>query len=130
MIKDKGFTLIELMIAVAIIGILASIAYPSYLEYVAKGVRADGLAFLVEVANIEEQFYLDNRTYTNKMTDLGFAKNPFITESGDYSVSITTVGTGAYTIKATAQGAQAKRDSDCSAIQITETGAKTPKACW
>jgi type IV pilus assembly protein PilE len=130
MFKHKGFTLIELMISVAIIGILASIAYPSYVDYVAKGVRADGLAILVEVANIEEQFYLDNRTYSNDMTELGFKTNPFKTENEDYSVSVTTVGTGTYTIKATAIGGQATRDSACSVIQITETGAKTPKACW
>ncbi|WOT04289.1 type IV pilin protein [Shewanella youngdeokensis] len=126
----NGFTLIELMITVVVIGILASIAYPSYIEYVAKGVRAEGLALLSDAANRQEQFYLDNRTYTTSMTELGFNKSPFVSESGYYSLSGTVTGSGSFTLTASATGAQAARDASCKNLQITETGAKSPEGCW
>ncbi|GIU09890.1 type IV minor pilin protein PilE [Shewanella sp. c952] len=127
---DKGFTLIELMIVVAVIGILSAIAYPSYIDYVAKGVRAEALTVLTDAANRQEQFYLDNRSYSSNMASLGYAINPFVTESGYYSVAATITGTGSFTLKATAQGGQASRDSACKVIEITETGAKSPTGCW
>ncbi|MEZ9196453.1 type IV pilin protein [Shewanella sp. 10N.286.54.B9] len=128
--KKMGFTLIEVMIVVALIGILSTIAYPSYIDYVAKGVRAESLTVLTDGANRQEQFYLDNRSYTSNMVSLGYAKNPYVTESGYYSVAATTSGTGSFTLKATAQGEQASRDSACKVIEITETGAKSPTGCW
>ncbi|MEZ9594672.1 type IV pilin protein [Shewanella sp. 10N.261.52.F9] len=126
--NNKGFSLIELMIAVAIIGILASVAYPSYVQYVAKGARADGLAALLEVANLQEQYYLDNRVYATDMTQLGLASDPYVVENGFYSVDST--GTGSFVAIATALGAQASRDTSCTSIQITDTGVRTPQECW
>ncbi|MBE7215621.1 prepilin-type N-terminal cleavage/methylation domain-containing protein [Shewanella benthica] len=127
----NGFTLIELMISVAIIGILAAIAYPSYTDYIAKSARSDGIAAVMRVANLQEQFYLDNRVYAEDMNDLGLGANPFITDQGFYSVDST--GTTSFTIVATALGVQATRDSDCASLQLTDTGAKTPDnpvECW
>ena len=60
---NKGFTLIELVIAMAIIGILASIAYPSYLDYITRARRQDGQTALLELANQMEQYYANNNTY-------------------------------------------------------------------
>lgn len=124
----NGFTLIELMIGVAIIGILAAIAYPSYTDFIAKSARSDGLAAVMRVANLQEQFYLDNRAYAEDMSELIPGTDPFITDQGFYSVDST--GTTGFTIVATAQGIQASRDSACATIQLTDTGAKTPLECW
>lgn len=124
----KGFTLLELMITVAIIGILAAVAYPSYIDYVAKGARAEGLTALLKATNLQEQYYLDNRVYTEDMEELNFGADPFVTESSHYSIDST--GTGSFVLVATAQGTQASRDSGCATIQITDTGAKTPTECW
>jgi type IV pilus assembly protein PilE len=60
-----GFTLIELMITVAIIAILASVAYPSYQQYVIRSNRSEMEQFMLDVANREEEFLLNNRSYTN-----------------------------------------------------------------
>ena len=125
----KGFTLIEVMIAVVIVGILASIAYPSYVQYVTKSARSEGVAAVMRVANLQEQYYLDNRSYTADMTKLGLSASPFITEHGHYSVA--AAGTTTTTVTATAIGIQASRDTTCGTITLTDAGVKGPsEECW
>ncbi len=127
--SSHGFTLIELMIVVAVVGILAAIAYPSYIEYITKSGRSEGVAAVMNVANLQEQYYLDNRVYATDMTKLGLAANPFVTEHGNYSVA--SAGTSSFTITATATGSQASRDSTCATITMSSTGVKGPSAeCW
>lgn len=127
-----GFTLIEVMITVAIVGILAAIAYPSYTSYVAKSNRGEGQRELLRIANLQEQYYVDNRTYTSDLTKLGLDKSPFITEHGHYSIAATVPAGGAtFTLTATAKGTQASADSACSPMKVTDTGEKTPDdSCW
>lgn len=129
MYKHNGFTLIELMVTVAIVGILAAIAYPSYIDYVIKSGRSEGVAAVMQVANLQEQYYLDNRAFTTDMTKLGLAASPFMTEHGHYSVA--SAGTSAFTITATAKGNQASRDTTCATITLTHAGIKGPSTeCW
>lgn len=134
----KGFTLIEIMITVAIVGILTTIAYPVYTEYVLKSNRSEAVAELVRLANLQEQFYVDNRTYTADMTVFGGGDTDnFETESKNYLISTAlTDGGERFTLTATAQGIQLndKSDSfDCTILTITELGQKGPtdqKDCW
>ncbi|MGE6434220.1 type IV pilin protein [Shewanella baltica] len=127
--ESKGFTLIEIMIVMVIMGILASIAYPSYTAYVAKGARGDGLAAVMRIANLQEQFYLDNREYTADMVKLGLKVDPFVVENQLYKVD-SSVSSGSFTVTATAQGIQASRDAPCVTISMNSIGEKTPKECW
>ncbi|MGI2093124.1 type IV pilin protein [Shewanella oncorhynchi] len=127
--QSKGFTLIEVMIVVVIISILASIAYPSYTAYIAKGARGDGIAAVMRIANLQEQFYLDNREYTADMAKLGLKTDPFVVENQLYKVD-SSVSSGAFTVTATAQGIQASRDVTCVTISMNSIGEKTPKECW
>ncbi|AZG74225.1 type IV pilin protein [Shewanella livingstonensis] len=128
-VSFKGFTLIEVMITVVIIGILAAIAYPSYTSFIAKSGRSEGVAAVMRVSNLQEQYYMDNRIFTEDMTKLGMSSEPFLTENGYYSVD--SVGTTTYTITATAKGRQATLDTTCATITLTAAGVKGPsKECW
>ena len=113
--KDsQGFTLIEMLIVVVIIGILASVAIPSYNQFLQDGRRAEGQSALLDLAARQEQFFLENRTYTNNLANLGLPA-PFNTENGFYRITIACPQdananancTTMYTATATAQNAQA-----------------------
>ena len=124
-----GFTLIELMIAVAIVGILATVAYPSYVDYVVRSNRSEAPRELVRLANLQEQLFVDSRAYTADMSDLVGTSTVYETPNKHYKISATVVGS-TFTLTATAQGIQATNDTDCIKIEITDTGSKTPTACW
>ncbi len=130
MTKRSGFTLIELLITVAIIGILAGVAYPSYVDHMMRSNRSEGQRELLRFANIEEQGFIDFRTYTDNMTNLGVAANPYITDSGNYSIKAVTANSGkTFVLTATAQSTQVG-DAGCTSLTINEIGQKTPVACW
>lgn len=83
---SRGFTLIELMIVVAIIGIIAAIGYPSYTTYVKKAGRAEAQALLLEVMERQEQAYRSNLRYTTELTALGYGAT-LETDSGRFVIS-------------------------------------------
>lgn len=128
--KIEGFTLIELMIVVAIVGILASVAYPSYQNFVVRSNRSEAPRELVRLANLQEQLYVDSRSYTENMSDLGAGSTPvYKTPKKFYKIKSKVVN-NTFTLTATAQGIQATNDPDCLKIRITDTGKKTPAICW
>lgn len=128
---SAGFTLMEVMIVVVIVGILASIALPSYRNHVIKGNRAAAQAVMMDIANREQQWLLANREYavfTNNPAD-GVLYYPLPDEvSNNYTFAIT-VGTGtvpSFDITFTAIGAQAS-DGD---LTLDSEGNKTPPEKW
>jgi type IV pilus assembly protein PilE len=72
----RGFTLIELMIAVAIVALLAAVAYPSYTKQIVRGQRTSGQDFVMDLAQREEQYFNDNRAYATTLAQLGYASVP------------------------------------------------------
>lgn len=133
--KVKGITFIELLIAVAIIGILASVAYPSYTDFVMRSNRTEAQSELLRIANLQEQYFIDQRTYTSDLTDLGLSDNPFINNDtgGNYSFSATIGDDGtSFTLTATTTGTFQNKDSTCTTFTINEVGQKGAESddCW
>jgi type IV pilus assembly protein PilE len=70
---QRGFTLMELMIVVVIVGILSGVAFPAYKAYVDRAKRSEGKAFLMEIAARQERYYFDNNSYASNATNLGYS---------------------------------------------------------
>lgn len=132
--SEKGFTLIEVMVVVAMIAIIATIAMGSYRDSTVRANRAAAASYLLEVANMQERFLLDNRDYASSMANLG--ATPPAEVSDNYTIATSDPGgtAPAYQITATPTGAQASDDTDCGWLRITNTGAKTTQhggtRCW
>jgi type IV pilus assembly protein PilE len=130
--NKKGFTLIELMITVAIIGILAAVVYPSYAAFIVRSDRSEAQRELMRLANLQEQLFVDRRRYSATMIDLGMSTNPYITESKKYSIAATIAQNGTtFILTATAKGSQL-RDTDCLTLTINEAGQQgaASATCW
>ena len=130
---DTGFTLIELMIAVAIVAILAAIAYPSYVEQVARGRRADGQSALLETAQWIERQYTFSNAYNLKSdgTAMNTAALPalkpktaqiYTLSFGDKAGGSTTPTAGGFTLRVVPAGAMS--GDKCGTLTLTNTGLK------
>ena len=122
--KLAGFTLIELMIVVAIIALIAAIGYPAYGNYVIRGKRSEGRAALLDAAAINERNFSDNNQYTDPAD--------YMTENSHYQIATTLANSNTtFTIRATPQFT----DGDCGYLEITQAGEKsaelgTVAECW
>ncbi|MDX1571146.1 MAG: type IV pilin protein [Xanthomonadales bacterium] len=120
--RQSGFTLIELMIVIVILGIIAGIAYPTYNDQIRKGRRADAMADLQDLALQQERHRTNNPTY-GATADLTIPASDFY----NYSVTANTATT--FTLQAVATGDQTN-DTGCTTLTINQDGARTPAACW
>lgn len=126
--RTRAFTLIELMIAVAILGIVAAVAYPSYASYVVKSNRAAAQAHLMEIADKQSQYLLDNRAYANSVAALGLTTPSKVASL--YTIAISAPGGNPPTFTATATRRGGTAQASDVDLSITETGAKTPADKW
>jgi len=124
--RQRGFTLIELMVTVAIIGILAGIGIPAYQSYMREARRSEGTSGLLEMQSLQERWRLNNTTYG---TAANLATVGTLPTSTYYTFSVTANSATAFTLSAAAQGSQTS-DSGCTSLTINQAGVRTPIACW
>jgi len=142
-LKIAGVTMLELLIVLAIVGIIASVAFPSYQDYVAKAKRTAATATLLQVSDRQQQFFMDRKLYTSDLTDLGYGADPLIiSDDGTtsiatdpqsvYSVSLSNVAATTYTITAEPLHGQLARDSDCGSLTLDQAGIRGSGGvdCW
>jgi type IV pilus assembly protein PilE len=138
--RTRGFTLVELIVAMVILATLAAIAIPSYTNYVLKSHRTEAKTALLDMASLEERYFSTQNLYSQNPPDLGYTGsvgNPFPVGSGYYSITTLVAnppvaptatipgGTPAtYTITATAVGQQAN-DTSCATFSINQAGQQT-----
>lgn len=123
--KSSGFTLIELMIAVAIIGILAAIALPAYTNYVTQARRTEAQSFMQELAMRQERWRASNTLYGSTSE-----VSASVDTLDSYSFSVVSPTATTYTIRGSAAGTQATADTGCSTLELDQSGARTPASCW
>ena len=130
---SQGFTLLELMIVIAVVAILATIAFASYQDQIVKSRRAAGASCLQERAQFMERFYTTNLTYVGAPAPAACDTEV----SPHYTVSFVADPTArAFTLQAVPQGGQATRDTKCATLTINQQGARTESGtateadCW
>jgi type IV pilus assembly protein PilE len=143
--RQRGVTLIELMIVVVIIAIISAFAYPSYTQFIVRAKRTAGTSMLLQIADRQQQFFMDNKRFAADLTRLGYAGNTVMIDEdgavvadGDadriYNIGITAVTATTYTLTAAPQLVQAYKDTKCGSLTLTEAGVKgysgSGGECW
>ncbi len=132
-----GFTLIELMITVALVAIITTISVSSYRQYMMRANRTDAAAVLLRIAAAQERWFLNNNQYSDDPSDAGLRVGP-LSEHGYYTVTIERDANPAagYTAKVTpVPGTRQSTDLDCQEMTIDETGRRDSSplgidVCW
>ena len=146
LVKQRGVTLIELLIVMVILALIASFAYPSYLDYVVDTKRTAATSILLQVADRQQQFFMDNKRFANDLTNLGFANNPLViaddgrtmadaaNSQSTYTVTLANVTPTTYTITAAPLNSQATRDTECGSLTLNQALLKGSSGgggdCW
>lgn len=127
-IRNRGFTLIELMVVLTLIGLLIAIALPSYRQYVLRSNRTAAQAQMMDIANREQQFLLANRVYASKsaLEDSGYSLPADVASAYSYDITVGTDAVPSFTITFTATD----RQSDDGDLTLDSQGVKTPADKW
>jgi type IV pilus assembly protein PilE len=129
-----GFTLIEMMIVVAIISIISMIAYPAYQDHIVKSYRASAKACVMEHAQFMERYYTTNLRYTGAAPSLACTTESKLNTR--YQIALSNLGAATYSITATPIGSQLTLDTQCGMLSVDQAGTRaisgvgTLSSCW
>ena len=143
--RAAGFSLTELLITLVVVGILAGIGYPGYVDYVVRGNRQAARAMIYAIADRQEQFFQDNKSYATDLSGLGLGADLLYigrdgqwTDAADerrtYQLQLSAADATSYTIEAEPLLSQAEKDTSCATLTLTSTGERTASGggdrCW
>jgi len=133
--RQHGVTLLELLIVVVIVSIISAVAYPSYVQHIVNTKRTAAKSSLLQVADRQQQFFMDNKRYATSLANLGFADNPLWLDDGGervpagdpdsvYAIVLVNVVPTSFMAVAVPIGAQRTRDADCGVLTLDQAGLK------
>jgi type IV pilus assembly protein PilE len=126
----SGFSLIELLVVVSIVGILATIAYPSYVSYLVRSNRAEAQSYLMDLANRQQQYLLDKRSYADSLTTLNAPPVPSELSRNYTVTSPFSPASTATTFKVQAVPIPTGRQKNDGTLSIDQDGNKLPSGKW
>lgn len=123
----RGVTLLELMIVVLIVGILAGIGYPAYIDYVDRARRSDGKALLLDAAARMERYYFDRNRYTTSLAEIGYGAGTVLSAEQNYTLAAPAACAGGtiatcYVLTATPNADKPYSDADCGSLTLDSRG--------
>jgi type IV pilus assembly protein PilE len=128
--RSRGFTLIELMIAIAVGVILVGLAVPSYLSHVQRSARTEAQAYLMSVAVRQQQFLLDTRAYAGTLGSVGVSPPARVQAAYNLTLNVTGGPPPGFSVVATPKGSQLS--DGCGTLSIDQAGTKSAakSGCW
>ena len=128
--RNKGFSLIEVMVTMAIVALAASIAYPSFVETIRKARRADATTTLLDLHLAQEKYRANNPTYAANLADLGMTS---ASNEGYYTVAIAAAAANSFSATASPAAGTAQASDSCT-FTLTQEGpdvsTSTKRSCW
>ncbi|HEY5642945.1 MAG TPA: type IV pilin protein [Woeseiaceae bacterium] len=132
---QAGVTLIEILIVVVIVSIISAVAYPSYVQHITKTRRTTAQSALLQVADRQQQFFMDNKRYETSLANLGFVDNPlWLDDKGDrvppgdtdsvYAMVLVNVQPTSFMAVAVPIGIQRTRDAECGVMTLDQAGVR------
>jgi len=130
--RSAGFSLIELVVAMALVAILAAIALPTYREHVRKSRRAEAQSYLMAVAARQQQFLVDTRAYAANLGAVGLAAPTAVAGNYDVAIAITNGPPPTFTVSAVPKAGTDQTQERCGTLTVDQSGVKGAalSSCW
>lgn len=128
--RERGFSLIELVIVMAIIGIITAVALPAYREHVRKAARADAQSFMTDVASRQQQYLVDKRRYAASVATLNMAPSAYLRTKFEDPITVDAPNVEPPTFRITARAIGDQAYDKCPMLTLDSAGNREPSGCW